>query len=89
MKFKEKYNEFKREASLINDWLICFDYSKIFNEINVEQFSDFIKKKFTGVNIDLFGKEINNLYLYIYFLKKGIFNEKAFKSTIDSNNDYE
>ena len=88
LKFKEKYNEVKREASLINDCLICFDYSNIFNEISVEQFSDFIKKNFTGVNIDLFGKEINNLYLYIYFLKKGIFNEKAYKSTVVSNNEY-
>jgi len=88
LKFKEKFNKVKQEASLINDCLITFDYSNIFNEISVEEFAEFTKKQFTGVNIDLFGKEINNLYLYIYFLKNGIFNEKAYKSTIVSNDDF-
>lgn len=87
-KFKEKHNEVKREVSLINDCLKAFDYSNIFSEISVEKFAEFIKNTFNGVTIDLFGKEINNFYLYIYFLKKGIFNEKAYKSTIESYGDY-
>ena len=72
---EEKYKEIKNELSLINDCLIVFDKSKIFREISIEEFAKCLKEKFNNDTVNLFGKEINNIYLYIYFIKNGIFNE--------------
>ena len=80
--FNQKLNEVQNKVSLINDCLFVFDYSKLFKEINVEEFSKCIKENFKDVTIDLFEEEINNIFLYIYFLKKGIYNEIAYKSIV-------
>ena len=37
--------------------------------------------------IDLFSKEINNTFLYIYLLKKNLFNEIAYKSVVVTEED--
>ena len=85
--FNQKLNEVQNKVSLINDCLFVFDYSKLFKEINVEEFSKCIKENFKDVTIDLFEEEINNIFLYIYFLKKGIYNEIAYKSTVRRQDD--
>lgn len=85
--FNQKLNEVQNKVSLINDCLFVFDYSKLFKEINVEEFSKCIKENFKDVTIDLFEEEINNIFLYIYFLKKGIYNEIAYKSIIRRQDD--
>ena len=74
--------------SLINDCLMIFDKSKIFREISIEEFAKCLKEKFNNDSVNLFGKEINNIYLYIYFIKNGIFNEYAYKSIIESSDDF-
>ena len=86
--FNQKLNEVQNKVSLINDCLFVFDYSKLFKEINVEEFSKCIKENFKDVTIDLFEEEINNIFLYIYFLKKGIYNEIAYKSIFGKQDDY-
>ena len=86
--FNQKLNEVQNKVSLINDCLFVFDYSKLFKEINVEEFSKCIKENFKDVTIDLFEEEINNIFLYIYFLKKGIYNEIAYKSIVGKQDDY-
>ena len=86
--FKQKLNEVQNKVSLINDCLFVFDYSKLFKEISVEDFSKYIKENFKDVTIDLFEEEINNIYLYIYFLKKDIYNEIAYKSIVVTKDDY-
>ena len=86
--FKQKLNEVQNKVSLINDCLFVFDYSKLFKEISVEDFSKCIKENFKDVTIDLFEEEINNIFLYIYFLKKNIYNEIAYKSIIGRQDDY-
>ena len=86
--FNQKLNEVENKVSLINDCLFVFDYSKLFKEINVEEFSKCIKENFKDVTIDLFEEEINNIFLYIYFLKKGIYNEIAYKSIVGKQDDY-
>jgi len=85
--FNQKLNEVQNKVSLINDCLFVFDYSKLFKEINLEEFSKCIKENFKDVTIDLFEEEINNIFLYIYFLKKGIYNEIAYKSIIRRQDD--
>ena len=85
--FNQKLNEVQNKVSLINDCLFVFDYSKLFKEINVEEFSKCIKENFKDVTIDLFEEEINNIFLYIYFLKKGIYNEIAYKSIFGKQDD--
>ena len=37
--------------------------------------------------IDLFSKEINNTFLYIYLLKKNLFNEIAYISVVVTEED--
>lgn len=86
--FGEKYKEVKNELSLINNCLIAFDNSKIFSQINIKEFAKYLKEKFNKETINLFGKEINNIYLCIYFIKNGIYNEYAFKSIIESDDDF-
>lgn len=68
--------------SLINNYLIAFDNSKIFSQISIKEFAKYKE------TVNLFGKEINNIYLYIYFKKNGIYNEYAFKSIIESDDDF-
>ena len=83
-----KLNEVQNKVSLINDCLFVFDYSKLFKEISVEDFSKCLMENFKDVTIDLFEEEINNIFLYIYFLKKNIYNEIAYKSIIGRQDDY-
>ena len=87
LKTIEKMDELKGKISLINDCLFIFDYSKLFKEITVEEFANYIKNLFIDEKIDLFSKEINNIYLYIYLLKKNLFNEIAYKSIVESIED--
>lgn len=85
--FGDKFKEVQNELSLINNCLIVFDNSKIFHEISIEEFAKCLKEKFNNDTVDLFAKEMNNVYLYIYFIKKGIFIESAYKSIIESSDD--
>ena len=86
-KFKKCYLKLKEEYKLINDYIIAFDNSKAFQEISKKEFVEFISNQFKNVKIDLFEKEINNIFLYIFLLKKNIFNEMAFKTTEGINNE--
>ena len=54
-KFIKSYLKIKEEYKLINDCIIVFD---------------FISNQFKNIKIDLFEKEINNIFLYIFLLKK-------------------
>ena len=81
--FKGKYKEVKKQTTLINDCSFLFDFSKIFVEIGVEEFIECIKEKFQSETIDLYGKEINNIYRYIYYIKNGIYNKEAYQTTFD------
>ena len=38
--------------------------------------------------IDIFNAEINNFFLFIFLLKKGLYDEKSYKSAVDINEDY-
>ena len=86
-KFIKSYLKLKEEYKLINDCIIVFDISKIFHEISKKEFVEFISNQFGGVKIDLFEKEINNIFLYIFLLKKNIYNEIAFKTTEGINDE--
>ena len=71
-KFIKSYLKLKEEYKLINDCIIVFD---------------FISNQFKNIKIDLFEKEINNIFLYIFLLKKNIYNEIAFKTTEGINDE--
>ena len=86
-KFKEIYQKLKEECKLINDSIIAFDFTKVFQEVNANDFVEFLSNQFKNIKIDLFGKEINNIFLYIFLLKKNIFNEIAFKTTEGINDE--
>ena len=87
--FNEKHESLNKQASLIESCLVVFNYEKLFTEITPEQFVKEMNKDFGDKNdkIDLFGKEISNTKLFLYLLKANLYNEKAFKSTqeIDEN----
>ena len=86
-KLSQQMNIFKRKISLINNCLFSFDYSKIFVDLKTEEFSYYAKNLFMNEQIDLFSKEINNTFLYIYLLKKNLFNEIAYKSVVVTEED--
>ena len=86
-KFIKSYLKLKEEYKLINDCIIVFDNSKIFHEISKKEFVEFISNQFKNIKIDLFEKEINNIFLYIFLLKKNIYNEIAFKTTEGINDE--
>ena len=71
-KFIKSYLKLKEEYKLINGCIIVFD---------------FISNQFKNIKIDLFEKEINNIFLYIFLLKKNIYNEIAFKTTEGINDE--
>ena len=71
-KFIKSYLKLKEEYKLINGCIIAFD---------------FISNQFKNIKIDLFEKEINNIFLYIFLLKKNIYNEIAFKTTEGINDE--
>ena len=79
---------------MINKELDKLDiYSRIkFNlnfekDIKTEEFANYAKNLFMNEQIDLFSKEINNTFLYIYLLKKNLFNEIAYKSVVVTEED--
>ena len=78
----------KRKISLINNCLLSFDYSKLFVDLKTEEFANYAKNLFMNEQIDLFSKEINNTFLYIYLLKKNLFNEIAYKSVVVTEEDW-
>ena len=80
---EQKMNIIKGKISLINNYLFSFDYSKIFIDLKAEEFANYAKNLFMNEKIDLFSKEINNIFLYIYLLKKNLFNEIAYKSVVE------
>ena len=86
-KFIKSYLKLKEEYKLINGCIIVFDNSKIFHEISKKEFVEFISNQFKNIKIDLFEKEINNIFLYIFLLKKNIYNEIAFKTTEGINDE--
>ena len=85
--FKEKYHKLQEEFKLVSDRIIAFDYSKVFHEISAKEFAEFFSNQFKNVKIDLLGKESNNIFLYIFLLKKNIFHEMAFKTTEGINDE--
>lgn len=71
-KFIKSYLKLKEEYKLINGCINVFE---------------FISNQFKNIKIDLFEKEINNIFLYIFLLKKNIYNEIAFKTTEGINDE--
>ena len=96
-KFTEIKEDFYKEKALIDKdiqkmetSLITFDRSLLFTEIKPDEFVNILNDDFMNDDseIDLLGKEVNNFYLYIYLLKRNLYNEEAYKSTSGINNDY-
>jgi len=74
----------------INNITISIDFIKreqLFTEINQEEFVKTLESDFQTEQINYLNDEINNFYLYIYLLKRNVYDEKSYKSAI-VNDDY-
>ena len=88
--FNNKYQIIQRESQAIEEFLIAFDKTKIFCDINQKSFVDDMKKEFKDEDnkVDILGKEINNMYLFIYLKKRDLYDEQAYKNTPDLGEEY-
>ena len=74
----------------INNITISIDFIKreqLFTEINQEEFVKTLESDFQTEQINYLNDEINNFYLYIYLLKRNVYDEKSYKFAI-VNDDY-
>jgi len=69
----------------INNITISIDFIKreqLFTEINQEEFVKTLESDFQTEQINYLNDEINNFYLYIYLLKRNVYDEKWYKFSI-------
>ena len=76
--------------SNINNITISINFMKreqIFTEISQDELITTLQSDFQNIKIDCFDSEINNFFLYIFLLKKNLYDEKSYKSAV-VNDDY-
>ena len=85
------YNEEMGKLNIeINNIKISIDFIKreqFFTEINQVEFVKTLESDFQTEQINYLNDEINNFYLYIYLLKRNVYDEKSYKFAI-VNDDY-
>jgi len=65
-----------------------FDRDELFKEIKKEEFMDILNDDLGNKTINVYDLEINNYYLYIYLLKKDLYDELSYKKAAGINEDY-
>ena len=85
--YNEEMGKLKED---INNITISIDFIKreeLFTEINQEEFVKTLESDFQNEKSNYLSDEINNFYLYIYLLKRNVYDEKSYKFAI-VNDDY-
>lgn len=85
--YNEEIEKLNTENNNITISLEFIKREEIFTEINQEEFIRTLESDFENEKINYLNDDINNFLLYIYLLKKNLYDEKSYKSTV-VNDDY-
>ena len=86
--YQRVLNSLKDEINKIKITTNFLKRDDIFTQISKNEFIAIINDLFKNERINFFDNEINNFYLFIYLLKKKIYDENSYKLALNISEDY-
>ena len=83
--FKDELNKIIQESKDSDSIIKLINREELFIDMGKEEFISIFENEFKDEFIDIFNDEINNSFLFIYLHKKGLYDEKSYKSAADIN----
>ena len=86
--YETELTKLKNELNNLNNTIKFINREDIFEDISKEDFIKTLELNFHKKEFDYSSPEINNFYLFIFLLKKNLYDEKSYKLAVGINEDF-